>query len=337
MREGAHPRGDGHRPPLQTEGRALCGNCRYNIALGWVEEETSRMAAMTRCLLLFVGVLLLLLPARAQEAGPDESTWRGHPALIDDLNGEIDKRVAAVGLNPGPALSWFSSADDTKFVYVRNPTSWVHDLDLTGVVVSHDYLCQGNHLTSGGALITPQDVVCAAHFAHPGGAVLNFVDANNVIHTGTVTKGAPVPGTDIYLCHLAAPVAGVTAYKVLPPDWSKYALDRRLRGWPLLMAYNFGHMAYLLDADGVVGELRYHRCMEPALAPYTTKISSGSGSPAFAVINGEPVLVGCLHTTGSTSWIADHEDAINTLLASLGSTSTLTTFDLSKPVSYARY
>jgi hypothetical protein len=168
--------------------------------------------------------------------------------------------------------------------------------------------------------------------------VLNFVDANNVIHTGTVTKGAPVPGTDIYLCHLAAPVAGVTAYKVLPPDWSKYALDRRLRGWPLLLAYNFGHVAYLLDADGVLGERHYHRCvLEPALEPYTTKISSGSGSPAFAVVNGEPVLVGCLHTTGSTSWIADNEDAITTLLASLGSTQKLSTVDLNKPVAYARY
>ena len=107
--------------------------------------------------------------------------------------------------------------------------------------------------------------------------------------------------------------------------------------WPLLLAYNFGHFAYLLDADGVSGELHFHRCWEPTLEPYTTKISSGSGSPAFAVINGEPVLVGCLHTTGSTSWIADHEEAINTLLASLGSTQRLTTFDLSKPVAYARY
>ena len=292
---------------------------------------------MTRLFLLFVGALLLLLPVRADEPGPDESTWRGHPALIDDLNREIEQRIAAVGLNPGPALSWFSSADDTKFLYTRNPSCWAHDLDLTGVVITHDYVCQGNHLTSGGALITPQDVVCAAHFGIPGGAVLNFVDANNVIHTGTVTKGGSVPQTDIYLCHLVAPVAGVKAYKVLPADWAKYALDRRLRGWPLLMAYNFGHMAYLLDADGVVGELRYHRCLEPALAAYSTKIASGSGSPAFAVINGEPVLVGCLHTTASTSWIADHEEAINTLLASLGSTQRLTTVDLSKPVAYARY
>jgi len=292
---------------------------------------------MTRLFLLFVVGVLLLLPVRADEPGPDESSWRGHPALVDDLNREIDERIAAVGLKPGPALSWFSSADDTRFVYTRNPSCWTHDLDLTGVVITHDYICQNNHLTSGGALITPQDVVCAGHFAIPDGAVLNFVDAKNVIHTGTVAKGGGVPNTDIYICHLAAPVAGVKAYKVLPADWVKYALDRRLRGWPILLAYNFGHVAYLLDADGVQGELYYHSCMEPARAPYTTRISSGSGSPAFTVIHGEPVLVGCLHTTGSTSWIADHEEAINTLLASLGSTQRLRTFDLAKPVAYARY
>jgi hypothetical protein len=298
---------------------------------------------MPRSFLLLVAVVLLLLPMRADEPGPDESTWRGHPALIDDLNQEVDKRIAAAGANPGPALGLFSSADDVKFLYTRNPKCWTHDLDLTGVVISHDYLCQNNHLTSGGALITPQDVVCAAHFAIQNGGVLNFVDAHNVIHTGTVTKGAGIAGTDIYICHLAAPVTGVKAYKVLPADWAKYALDRRLRGWPLLLAYNFGHSAFILDADGVggvnglAGEMRYHRCQEPARASYTTGISSGSGSPAFAVINGEPVLIGCLHTTASTSWIADHEDAINTLLASLGSTQTLTPIDLSKPVAYARY
>jgi hypothetical protein len=293
---------------------------------------------MTRLFLLFVVGLLLLLPVRADEPGPDESGWRGHPALIDDLNREIDQRIATAGSNPGPALSWFSSADDDKFVYTHNSTSWVHDLDLSGVVVAHDYLCQGNHLTSGGALITPQDVVGAAHFPLNEGAVLTFVDANNVTHTGIVAKGVGVPGTDINIDHLVAPVTGVKAYKVLPPDWAKYTLDRRLRGWPLLMAYNFGHFAYLLDADGVVmGELRYHRCLEPALMPYTTKIASGSGSPAFTVINGEPVLVGCLHTTASTSWIADNEDAINRVLASLGSTQRLTTYDLAKPVAYARY
>jgi len=290
-----------------------------------------------RSFLLFVVGLVLVLRLGADVPGPDESSWRGKPALIDELNSEIEQRIAAVGLNPGAALGLFSSADDVKFVYTRNPACWTRGLDLTGVVITHDYLSQNNHITSGGALITPQDVVCAAHFAHPAGAVLNFVDAANVIHTGTVVKGGAVAGTDIFICHLAAPVAGVKAYKVLPADWAKYALDRRLRGWPLLLAYNFGHLAYLLDVDGAVGELHFHSCLEPTLKPYTTRISSGSGSPAFAVINGEPVLVGCLHSTTTTSWIADHEDAINTLLASLGSTQTVTAVDLAKPVSYARY
>ena len=295
------------------------------------------VAAMMRLLLLFLGGLVLLLPGRAEEPGPDESSWRGKPALVDELNREINERIGAVGLNPGAALGMFSTMDDDKFVYVRNPACWTRGLDFTGVVITHDYVSQGNHITSGGALITPQDVVCAAHFAHPKGAVLNFVDAANVVHTGTVAKGGAVPGSDIYICHLVAPVTGVKAYKVLPPDWAKYALDRRLRGWPLLLAYNFGHFAYLLDADGVVGELCYHSALEPTLKPYTTKIGSGSGSPAFAVINGEPVLVGCLHTTTSVSWIADNEAGIATMLASLGSTQKLTTFDLDKPVAYARY
>jgi hypothetical protein len=290
---------------------------------------------MTRLLPLLL--LLLVTPAQAQDSGNAASTWRGKPSLVEAPNREVDQRIAAVGSNPGPALGLFSSADDTKFVYVRNPSNWVHDLDLTGVVISHDYLAQGNHLTSGGALITPQDVVCAAHFAIPNGAVLNFVDSRDVIHTGKVTGGAQVPGTDIFLCHLAAPVAGVKAYQVLPADYAEYSLDGVLRGWPVLLAYNFGHMAFVLDCDGIAGELHFHTCLEPARAPYTTKIGSGSGSPAFAVINGEPVLVGCLHTTGTTSWIASHEDAINTALASLGSTYKLTPIDLSKPVAYARY
>jgi hypothetical protein len=292
---------------------------------------------MTRLFLILVVGWLLLLPVEAQEAGPDENSWRGKPALVDELNREISERIASVGLNPGKALGLFSTADDDKFVYVRNPGCWTRGLDLTGVVITHDYLSQGNHITSGGALITPQDVVCAAHFAHPEGAVLNFVDAANVIHTGKVAKGGQVPNTDIWICHLAAPVTGVKAYKVFPPDWAKYALDGRLRGWPLLLAYNFGHFAYLLDGDGVLGEFCYHSALEPELKPYTTKISSGSGSPAFAVINGEPVLVGCLHSTTSVSWIANSEDAITTLLGSLGSTERLSVFDLTKPVAYARY
>jgi hypothetical protein len=295
---------------------------------------------MTRIFLLLALALVLVLllrPVRGDVPGPDESSWRGHPALVDDLNREVDSRLAAAGADPKAALSWFSAADDSKFVYTRSARCWAHDVDLTGVVVTHDYVMQGNHLTSGGALITPQDVVCAAHFAIPSGSVLNFVDAKNVVRTGTVTTCGVVPGTDINLCHLAAPMVGVKAYKVLPADWAAYTLDRRLRGWPILLAYNFGHYAYLLDADGVLGELRYHACDEPMRAPYTTRIGSGSGSPAFAVINGEPVLVGCLHTTVSTSWIADHEDGVNTVLAAIGSPFKVRPVDLSKPVGYARY
>jgi hypothetical protein len=294
--------------------------------------------------------ILFVIPLRADDQGreaPASTTAPGSPRvdsstsakpapplLVDELNNEIDRRIAVVGSDPGNALSLFSSADDSNFVYVRNPSNWVHDLDLTGVVITHDYICQNNHLTSGGALITPQDVVCAAHFAIPNGAVLNFVDLKNVIHTGKVVSTAVIAGTDICICHLESAVLGVKAYKVLPPNYAAYGPYNNLTGWPVLLAYNFGHRAFVLDCYRIFAELGFHPCTEPSRIPYTTGISSGSGSPAFAVINGEPIIVGCLHTVGSTSWVAGHEAAINTTLSSLGSTYTLTTVNLSSPVSY---
>jgi hypothetical protein len=302
------------------------------IALPAHREE----ANFTMRLLITLALLLTVhAPALEKESYPGDRQDR--PALVDALSQEVDRRIATTGLNPGPAIGLFSTADDTAFVYKRNPSCWAHDLDLTGVVIAHDYLSQGNHLTSGGALITPQDVVCAAHFTLSVGAVLYFVDAANALHTGKIVGGAPVPGTDIYLCHLAAPVAGVKSYKVLPPDYTACSPGGWLRGWPILLAYNFGHSAFLLDSDGAMGELHFHPCLETARAPYTLKIGSGSGSPAFAVLNGEPILVGCLHTTGTTSWIASNETAVNATLQSLGSTYTLTTVDLTKPIAYARY
>ena len=316
------------------------------------QEQFFRLGSMKSIFLIFVAILFVT-SMRADDLGQaggalaattggltgdfSGSARSAPPLLVDELNGEIDRRTAATGSNPGNALNLFSSADDSNFVYVRSASNWVHDLDLTGVVITHDYLSQNNHLTSGGALITPQDIVCAAHFAIPKGGVLNFVDSNNVIHKGKVANGAGIAGTDIYICHLESPVSGVKAYKVLPPDYGSYSPDNSLTRWPVLLAYNFGHRAYVLDCYRISSELRFHPCIDPSRAPYTTKISSGSGSPAFAVINGEPIIVGCLHTTGSTSWLASKEAAIDTMLSSLGSAYTLTTVNLSSPVSYALF
>jgi hypothetical protein len=276
-------------------------------------------------------------PANAGGPAANSSSLAKHPLLVDELNSEIDRRIAAAGPKPGDSLNLFSSADDFNFDYVRNISSWVHDLDLTGVVIAHDYICQGNHLTSGGALLTPQDVVCAAHFAIPKGALLDFVDAKNVIHSGKVAGGAGIAGTDIYICHLESPVTGVKAYKVLPPNYRSYGANNNLTRWPVLLAYNFGHRAYILNCYRIFVELGFQSCTETLRVPYTTGISSGSGSPAFAIINGEPIIVGCLHTTASTSWLANKEDAINMTLSSLGSTYTLTAVNLQTPTSYALF
>ncbi len=267
--------------------------------------------------------------------------------LQANLNSEVDNLIAKTGSTPDTALNTFSSADDVKLIYKRNTSVWTGGLNWTGVVASHPLNgpvgVHNSYVVGGGALITPQDMVGAAHFA-VGNIQINFVDANNEVHSATIIGQTKIEGTDIQVMHFSSPLpSSIKYYKILPDNYCDYTPDYALGSYPILLlldeARDTEKKAYVLDSVGHLlasGEIMYTACTEKDRAPYTWTVNSGSGSPAFVVINGEPVLLGCLHTTASFSNLTAKAEAINVALKSLGSTYQLTTVDLSGFVYYSR-
>jgi hypothetical protein len=165
----------------------------------------------------------------------------------------------------------------------------------------------------------------------------------------TVVSGAPVGATDLYIAHLSAPLpSSIKYYKVLPSNFASYAPGGNLINWPMVNSCTIGnggaqqHQALVQDVTSSSAssntEFGYLESSETNRIPYTFQTYSGtSGSPCFAIILGEPIVLGCLHTTVQITSISLNFAAVNQVLsnaptatpAGVGSSYQLTPVDLS--------
>ena len=179
----------------------------------------------------------------------------------------VDSLIAAAGSTPGAALNTFSSYSDNGTISFH---AQCFGLDRRSSI-SPEWsrpaarAILANH---GGALITPQDVICANHWPYTNGSTIYFVDASNGLHSATVAAQANVSGTDIQVAHLSTALTGVGIkfYKVLPANAANFCPDYNLNLWPIVIAYNFGHHPYVLDAASVsIGHGAVRLCQRAAL------------------------------------------------------------------------
>lgn len=232
--------------------------------------------------------------------------------------------AAILGKTPdSTTLPLFSTMDHATPNYVRNTNLWASALDWTGVNV-WDSTGGNKHAT----LISPRHVLMATHWPVAQGASIRFIDTSNNIITRTVTAVVGA-GTDISIGLLNADVpVGIKFYKILPSTWPTKL--KRLQGFPLISS-DQEKKALLTNLSSMSQTAGSYVTWPgtPAVAWGETLIGGDSGSPMFAVVSGELVLMSAAHYSTSGPFTTANMSNINSAMTALGGGYQLTEIDLS--------
>lgn len=253
--------------------------------------------------------------------------------LFNEMSASFDARL--VGAGPAStALPIYSTQDFANKTFVRNPSCWARDLDLTGISPWN----QAYVNLRAGTLVSPRHIVFAEHFrlsTTPGNNDIVFVTDNNVTITRQIISAA-YPVSDIGVALLDSDVPPeITHYRVLPQDWRDYL--KQTEDLPMLHL-DQQEKAIVRDMRNLfpgVANMRHKTPTDATRLMYSEAIIGGdSGNPAFVVIGDEPVLV--LTHFGSTlgPFYTHYRDLVNAAMTQLGGGYQLSEVDLSECVDW---
>jgi hypothetical protein len=247
--------------------------------------------------------------------------------------------VAALidGKTPGTSTqNIFSSADFSTPAFTRNTNLFTGSLNLTCIPAAHitndvirPYIV--------GCLVAPDILISANHAPYDN--THYFVTNDNVVISRDVSAAQQVGDTDIRVQKLSSSLPNTISYvKVLPANYADY-LPHYENGIPLVWRNQLNQMM-LAQTAFVPGHATiptgdfsswYTPADGSAVSPSQVAVVNDSGSPVFAIINNEPVLLWTWHIPTEGPFIANYISEINDIIDSLGSSSTLTTIDLDFP------
>lgn len=202
----------------------------------------------------------------------------------------------------------------------HNPAGWWGLTDTTCLPLTSN---------NNGVLVTPRDVLFAAHYG--ASPTVTFVGSDGQDYTRAVAATTAVVGTDVLVATLDADLpAAVTPATVMPYPvaGNTYPLvftnqDRRL-------------LIGVLDGYTDAGELVFQQSATPALAPwFYAPRAYDSGSPALLLIQGKLTALLQVHSvnTGQGVGVGPGDAAlasrINGAMAANGSPHALSAVDLS--------
>jgi hypothetical protein len=228
----------------------------------------------------------------------------------------------------------------------RNPDFWLKDVDFT--------CCAANLISYNSTLISPRHLIWSAH-AGTARTAVSFVTNDNQVITRNVVNEIYHPYfqpyfPDIGVSILDADVPDTIKFaKVLPKNWPTY-FPITVGDYGLNTVGRVGAIGFTQDRYATARDWRYvvrNNITIPNVPnPYSLSFSApigalknslyqdvrggDSSSPAFIIINNEPVLL----TTwtygggGAGTSIAEQADYINAMMTTLGGGYQLTTVDL---------
>jgi hypothetical protein len=304
-----------------------------------VADGTARIVAKSRLLNRTVDVPVVLTQTQA-----DRFDHFVEGSLFRTFADGVDSRIAVEGAE----ASIFSTRDHTNGVYVRNANCWANDVDMSGLGFCWKW--PTSQAVINMALITPQDVIGAAHYTvNANGQQVRFVTPDNELVTATLssytTYGLGFGGTDIMVGHLdrRVDVDGITPVKLFPADMSDYYSHKLERAPSLVLNKYLSALVYeRMEYDGYSPEY-YIPTDADRLSFYQQLLTGDSGSAIGHIINDEFVLATHISTAGGLppgQYIrgpnyCDYLDLIAAMLDSLGGGYQLTEVDLSGFTSYA--
>lgn len=259
-------------------------------------------------------------------------------SLARNICDAVDTRLA--GKSAATALRIFTTQNHATQTYVRNPSLWCADLDLTCNSPWNSHL----GAAMAGTLVSPLHPVFAWHFQPSVNSVIRFVKMDGTVVNRTLVNKLNLPGAslskDITVGLLDSPVPeGVTFAKILPENWATKI--------PAL-SHNRGVAAFALDQEekGLVRDWVVESAglssgfASPTdvtrLGFYESIIGGDSGNPAFLIIDNQLVLltVWTYGGGGSGTSVRACKNEINAAMTALGGGYQLTEVDLSAFPSY---
>jgi hypothetical protein len=269
-----------------------------------------KLVAYVLCLFLYQ------MSVSAQTCTPDAN---GNVVCNDFSSSATLNIDARLALKHNPTLNKpiFTSRDDAKGVYVRNPDCWASNIDLTGYSVwnSSGNAGGGSGIPGSckaGMMITPRHCIMAAHFHVYLGDSIRFVTNDNVtIRRKVISTIGPGVNTnwstnypDISVVTLDQDVPpSIKIYKFLPANYRSY-LKNDGAGLPFFYS-DQEKKALVVDVARINDGSNWYTTTKPTkanrLAMFETLAGGDSGSPVGLILNGELVLVGNITGYGGTS------------------------------------
>ncbi|MFZ5828451.1 MAG: hypothetical protein ACOY3P_00090 [Planctomycetota bacterium] len=207
-------------------------------------------------------------------------------------------------------------------IYLTNPSPARHDRFYTGA--DGAFLAEGYDLSGVGrvdatgsssrwvTMISDTYFLSANHYAPANGSTVSFYltnDPNGAVETRTVVSGSAIPGGDLYLGTLSAPVSSsVAKYPVLSlPSWTSYdglemftlglsvpeasATDTSVRVGRNAIEQGGVGLQTVSGVPGVASVFDYNN--PSSLGGDESYLFAGdSGAPSFAIVDGSLALVG---------------------------------------------
>lgn len=211
------------------------------------------------------------------------------------------------GKTPNDATRAAFNADGS-----RNTNAWCESLDFSAIGVQAVY---GNPAE----LVTPRHIISCNHAGFNVGEQFTFKNKSGVSETRTIvsTSNFGELGGDLRLYLLNQAVTVTQPFKILPTNWAAYLPSVGLYAnspLPVLHRQNVREVANDYFTHYTVMALTA-ATTNATLDTYTTGVFNGwssklvggdSGSPAFLVINNQPVLIGVTYTGAfSGDWLAN--------------------------------
>lgn len=210
----------------------------------------------------------------------------------------------------------------------HNPNIWASGVNLT---------CIPRNGGTNGVLITPRDMIYAAHF---GSSAPTFVDSGGTSHPRTTAATTAIPGTDILVSTLNADLpSGVKPCKLVPSNIRSYSpppatsfaqADR----YPMV----FTNQDRTLLIGGVYGFnslVRLGGAISSTFSGWSYPLRQfDSGSGVFLLINNQIALLTNWYTTTSGPIHADYISEINAAISAHGSPHSVSTINLSEFQTY---
>jgi hypothetical protein len=253
-------------------------------------------------------------------------------STIKNIKDQVDTRIS--GLTPSSTTyNIYSATNDSMQTYTRNTNMFAYDVDLTCIPVYSGAISSAQTM---GVLVAP-DILIQANHSHPNGTMY-FVKNDNTTVSRSITSGSTIAGTDIYVAKLSSDVpAGITPCKIFSATAFTNSISTTSLSYyqPPVIYTNQNRVMRIakINYDSTYTDfnklIRIVRGAGDYYNWYTQPCCGDSGSPAFALVSGQPILLGTWYTAYSVPNLSNYITEINSTMTSLGSPHALSTVSLS--------